>query len=201
MPTGYTSALYDGKEQTFAEFVMQCARAFGACIEMRDDPWDKPIPDEFTSDDTYNIERLEVARKELAEIQAMTPAEIEKRAQEDYEAALTSHRESLERAAAIGLRYTAMLEQVNAWAPPTSDHNALKKFMVEQLTESIKHDCGGYQPEEPRKLKAQEWLNQRLKCCRSNIAYHLEAIERERQRVEFNNKWIRELRRSLAKGA
>ena len=34
MPTGYTAALYEGKNQTFKEFATQCARAFGACIDM-----------------------------------------------------------------------------------------------------------------------------------------------------------------------
>jgi len=37
MPTGYTADLNDGKQVTFQEFTMKCARAFGALIEMRDD--------------------------------------------------------------------------------------------------------------------------------------------------------------------
>ena len=34
MPTGYTYKIGEGA--SFKEFVMACARAFGACVEMRD---------------------------------------------------------------------------------------------------------------------------------------------------------------------
>ena len=44
MPTGYTYDLYDGKDIEFPDFVMKCARAFGALIEIRDDPMDAAIP-------------------------------------------------------------------------------------------------------------------------------------------------------------
>jgi hypothetical protein len=36
MPTGYTAAIGEGIE--FDKFVMQCARAMGACVMMRDEP-------------------------------------------------------------------------------------------------------------------------------------------------------------------
>jgi hypothetical protein len=35
MPTGYTDKIKDGI--SFEEFVLSCARQFGACISMRDD--------------------------------------------------------------------------------------------------------------------------------------------------------------------
>lgn len=45
MPTGYTAAIKYGI--TFKEFALDCARNFGACISMRDEPRETPIPDEF----------------------------------------------------------------------------------------------------------------------------------------------------------
>jgi len=38
MPSGFTSDIYDGKKITFKDFTLKCARAFGACIHLRDDP-------------------------------------------------------------------------------------------------------------------------------------------------------------------
>ena len=35
MPSGYTSRSCEG-EQPFEKFVLQCARAFGACVMQRD---------------------------------------------------------------------------------------------------------------------------------------------------------------------
>jgi len=70
MPTGYTAKLMESG-QTFQDFVMQCARAFGACVMMRDDPMDAPIPERFEPSD-YNVKRLAEAKAELVKLQAMT---------------------------------------------------------------------------------------------------------------------------------
>lgn len=37
MPTGYTSPLYEGKEISFEQFALRCARNFGALVMMRDE--------------------------------------------------------------------------------------------------------------------------------------------------------------------
>ncbi|VTR91619.1 unnamed protein product [Gemmata massiliana] len=36
-----------------------------------------------------------------------------------------------------------MLEHVRAWEPPSTDHENLKQFMIDQLRESIDFDCRG----------------------------------------------------------
>lgn len=46
MPTGYTSVLFDKPETTFSEFASRCARAFGACMAMRDESLAVALPDE-----------------------------------------------------------------------------------------------------------------------------------------------------------
>jgi len=44
MPTGYTAEIYEGeKEVTFEKFALTCARAFGACITIRDEPMSASI--------------------------------------------------------------------------------------------------------------------------------------------------------------
>ena len=42
MPTGYTAIIEDDPNCTFEQYLMRCARAFGATVTMRDDPLDKP---------------------------------------------------------------------------------------------------------------------------------------------------------------
>ena len=49
MPTGYTTDIYNGKDVSFRDFALTCARQFGACIMQRDDPADekpKIMPEE-----------------------------------------------------------------------------------------------------------------------------------------------------------
>jgi len=73
MPTGYTATLME-KNQTFPEFIMGCARAFGALIMMRDDPNDATIPDKFEPSD-YHAKGIIKAREKLAKLKAMTDGE------------------------------------------------------------------------------------------------------------------------------
>ena len=65
MPTGYTADVMDGKVTDFKLFAMQCARAFGALVIMRDEPLNAEIPDEF-SPSNYHFQELEQARERLA---------------------------------------------------------------------------------------------------------------------------------------
>ena len=73
MPTGYTCELME-KGMSFSDFVMNCTRAFDVCIDMRDDPHDKPIPKKFEAD-TYHIKECKSERKELARLMKMTKKE------------------------------------------------------------------------------------------------------------------------------
>jgi hypothetical protein len=61
MPTGYTAKLYDG-DQKFQDFAMECARAFGALIEMRDEPMNAKIPETFEPSE-HHVNGLERAKK------------------------------------------------------------------------------------------------------------------------------------------
>jgi len=73
MPTGCTAKLMS-EGQTFHEFIMQCARNFGALIMMRDDPWDAPIPDKFEPYG-YHAKKLIEAREELKRLNNMSDEE------------------------------------------------------------------------------------------------------------------------------
>jgi hypothetical protein len=59
MPTGYTADIKNGI--SFKTFAMNCARAFGACVTLRDEPGggDK-IPEAFEAS-TYHAQQVEKA--------------------------------------------------------------------------------------------------------------------------------------------
>ena len=87
MPTGYTLDLYDGKDITFEEFALRCARAFGALISMRDEPIDAPIPERFEPSD-YHLKELEKAKKRLKEVKKWNEETAEQEAVRAYQEAL-----------------------------------------------------------------------------------------------------------------
>ena len=80
MPTEYTHYIKDGI--SFKEFALKCARAFGACITMKEDPMDVEIP-KFKPD-TYYHKRLKATLKKWKELDNITVAEAELMAEEEY---------------------------------------------------------------------------------------------------------------------
>ena len=64
MPTGYTSDIYDGKDISFREYALKCARNFGAYVEMRDSSLDTEMPTEFEPS-TYYRDKLDEALKRV----------------------------------------------------------------------------------------------------------------------------------------
>ena len=194
MPTGYTADLYEGKEVTFEEFVMKCARAFGALITMRDEPLDAPIPEEFQPSD-WHLKELEEARQRLAEIQSWDEEQAEQEAKKAYQEAVRRRNEVIARNIQIRQRYEKMLVQVQAWIPPTPDHRGLKNFMIDQLKKSIEFDCS-YVPDEPEQLSGAEYKQQQIAKVQRDIEYHTKEYEEEVKRVQ-ENEWLRALRESL----
>lgn len=194
MPTGYTAAVADGI--SFEQFVLCCARAMGALIMMRDAPSNAPIPGRFEPS-TYNAERLVEARAELDRLSALTSDEIAAATAAFNSAAVARQDDSVKRNDDLRAKYEAMLVRVRDWTPPTTEHEGMKKFMIDQLEQSIDWDCGGRAYDAPEPLSPEAWLGQAVREASKNIEYHAKANAEEIERTEQRNKWIADLRASL----
>lgn len=194
MPTGYTAPIADGI--SFRRFALSCARAFGACIEMRDDPagpFEEPPAKEGPS---YHAKSLAEARAKLRQLNAMTSEQVEDAAQKSHEEKVAAH--EAERARRIKLRgqYEAMLAQVDAWVPPTKQHEPAKEFMRKQIEESIAFDCELWR-EEPAALTPDAWLEKEIEAAEWSLEYHAKEAEKERERNESRRAWRDAFRASL----
>lgn len=198
MPTGYTAAIGEGI--TFKNFALSCARAFGALITMRDDPADAPIPEEFKPSD-YSEKQLALATDRVDKLKTMKDVECTRQAKADYEKQVQYHKDGISKDAALKAKYEAMLVEVEAWTPPSPDHEGLKKFMRDQITESIRFDCGGnYHKDalkELRPLTGKEWRQAELNKALEQISYHSESQRKENETTASRNKWVRQLRESI----
>jgi len=194
MPTGYTLDLYNGKDITFEEFVLKCARAFGALIDMRDEPMDALIPERFEPSD-HHLKELEKAKRRLKEIRKWNEEKAEREAERAYREALKEREEFIKKNKLIRKRYEDMLSKVQKWKPPTIEHASLKQFMIQQLVESIEFDC--FVPEMPQRLSGEEYREQQIKKALSDIEYHEKEYAKEVNRVHERNKWLLLLRESL----
>ena len=196
MATGYTADVKDGKISDFRVFAMRCARAFGALVEMRDDSLDAPIPEAFEPS-TYHTNALATARAALARLQRMTVIQANRAAEKAHAEAMREWERAQRTREIERTRYAAMLAKVRAWQPPSSDHVPLKKFMVEQLEESIRFDCGDVSEWKPKPLNGAAWLAKEIERAQSDVAYHEEHLAEDIKRAAERTRWVQQLRDSL----
>lgn len=198
MATGYTQKILDGA--SFQEFALDCARQFGALIDMRDDP--SGIPLRLPEVSTYHRDALATAKRSMAPVSRMTVGAALKRAAKDtkqaYEDAVLSDAQWRAKAAETRAAYEAVLDKILAWEPPSPDHENLKEFMISQVTDSIKHDCDWVdERDRPKLASPAEFLGAKLKSLTWSIDYHEEHWEAEQKRVAERRAWIIGLAESL----
>jgi hypothetical protein len=196
MPTGYTADIEKGI--TFQQFVLGCAKAFGACVTMRDDPINKPIPDEFKPSD-YHKEELNKAKRKLLRLQGLSPDKAIAEANAEYSKRKSENARGLNKDRELLAKYQTMLKQVRAWQPPSSDHIEFKNFMIQQIETSIKYDCNTecYTQYAPKHLSGKEWLTAKIADAQKDIDYHTKEYKEEIERTNGRNLWVKQLRNSL----
>lgn len=197
MPTGYTCHVQDGTVTTFRAYALECARAFGALITMRDEPSDAKIPDSFKAETKYYDEQIARAKNALDELHLLADAECGRRAAADHAAALQRHDERLAEKRIQRKRYEDMKAMAAAWTPPSPDHVEMKKFMIEQLDSSIDFDCSESYMDPPIALSGAEWRTHQIDSAKRDLEYGLKHHREEIERTEGRNRWVRQLRESL----
>jgi len=194
MPTGYTADVGSGKVTDFRTFALRCARNFGACIMQRDDPAsDAP---KLTDPSDHCARARATAAAELERFQGMSIEQAGREADAEWAAHIQREMECRQQKRETEDRYRAMLRRVEAWTPPTPEHDEMKRFMVSQLKSSIGFDCATY-PDREKHLSGEEWLNARREKAAHDIGYYTAEDARERKLTAERNAWITALYRSL----
>jgi hypothetical protein len=192
MPTGYTSIIEEGA--SFEEYVWRCARAFGALIELRDEPLDAPVPAELKPN-VYYARSLDTARAQLAALQKMGRDDADNHAESAHYDALKRREEDMRESERKQSLYEDMRAKVLAWAPPTSDHAPLREFMLQQIEVSI--GGGIYVPEKPDRKSGEDWLADAIRQAEERVAYAEKSLRKEEDRTRQRNAWLSELRKSV----
>jgi hypothetical protein len=197
MPTGYTADVCDGKLTDFKAFAIRCAHAFGALVELRDEGMDAPIPEFKPS--PYHVEGLQKAHAELARLKGLSRDEAEAEARAAFRKAMDAHHKHVEEQQATKGRLLAMRAQVADWQPPTSEHQGLKDFMIQQIDETIRFDCSPstYYLEKCTPKGGEVWRREQISEQERSIEYHTKQNAEDIERVAHRNKWVADLRKSL----
>lgn len=198
MPTGYTSKINDGKEVSRNEFIMTCARAFGALIMMRDEPFDTPIPERFEPSN-YAIENLDRAQQQLEHYKSLNEADAKAEMEKEHQEEMKKYEQMIQRENDLKQRYQALLDEVKTWNPPTPNHEELKKFCIDQLQQSMDHDCDSSRYMKIPELQTPEnWLQGKIAYVEREIDYYKNSYQKEVERTENRNEWLKLLRESLS---
>lgn len=194
MPTGYTEAIKN--DITFQDYALACARAFGACVTMREEPTDTKIPDEFLVDEYY-YSAVNEAHDNLANFLSLTSDEIS----ELYEVHFTKQEEQYEKTRkdkqALEVKYLRMLAEVQDYVPPSHEHINFKKFMEDQIRQSIDWDCDMKYYDVPKRVPAMDWYKESLDYLQRAMDNREKSLEEEIERVNGRNLWIKQLKGSL----
>lgn len=197
MPTGYTSVFQEGKEVTRNDFILRCARAFGALIAMRDEPLDSPLPEKFEPS-TYAKESLERAKRQLEHFNTISDEDAEAEMNKEHQEDTTRHEEAVKRENELKIKYQLTLLEIEAWNPPTAEHEELKRFCIKQLTDSIEHDCNYfYYKQKPELQEVNSWIKEKIAFALREVAYFEKEWAEEVKRTEKRNEWLNQLRESL----
>lgn len=189
MPTGYTQGIYDGSYKTFDEFALDCARGFGFCISLRDEPLNGEVPQ--LEENPYYETRFQEADEELKDWLALTDEELQEKKnyydglrQKEYE-------ESLKKTKALRERYDTFLDKAQRFVPPTTEHERHKTFMIEQINQSMAFDCTP--GPKPVVQTFEEWKKSHFEYRTKNRHRCLQDLEEHRKRTQEGQKWIAEL--------
>jgi len=197
MATGYTKDVASGKVTDFKEYALLCARNFGACITMRDDPLSSEIP-EFEVN-PYCQRAVDSSVKALADFVLMSAGDREKMYREETVENLERTQTRIHEIKTELGRYEEMLDKALQYEPPTPEHEKYAEFLVEQLRTSIKWDCDLSYYEDQKTPSFSEWKTLKLESLSSSVNYAVKGLAEEKERVISRNDWVSQLKKSLEK--
>ena len=146
MPTGYTALIENGKAATPKDFLKVCIRAFGVCVDLRDEDLDlqdveAKLKESCMESINYHRERLVKAEEKLKEFDAKTDDEVmslylAQKVDKDKDYILL-YNEAVEK----NKTYEKFLAAIKDWKP-AAEYQKIKEFALEQITISMDKDPG-----------------------------------------------------------
>jgi len=196
MATGYTYGVVEGEITEFEDFLLQCARAFGYCVHQRDDDPSDP-PKLLTVDDRYHedvVEAEEKLKDALKESLEDFIIREKKQIKKQYDYCVEYEKEKQ----VIKDRLEKMLQSAKDWQPPSAEHEGLKKFMIDQLEETIYYECK--MPPIPEIDYNLDWVKlkeEEIDGLKRDVEYYKNKYQERVIYVDKANKWITDLYISL----
>lgn len=195
--TGYTEFICNDKVKTAEEFLLLCTSAFGYMAEFKDDPLSVPIDVRFVPSD-YHEKALQREKEYLESYRRMTPEAIHFANMQDNNKQIEQLENARAKWQAENEKLQPILEGLEKWVPPTPEHEALKRFAIEQVKISL-NDLS-WLPESLAMRTDEEWIDSRIKNSIEAIDYHEKGIQKDIETAEKKNRWLDALKKSVLVG-
>ena len=190
MTTGYTYIIEEKEDLTLREFTLRCARAFGACVEQRDDSVD--VLPRIPEPSTYHLDAIQREKARLLELKGTTSSGREAIFNAECDRHQREGEASIAKCKITEKRYMAMRDKVLAWEPPSPEHEGLKKFMLEQI-DLCASDWEPYVYDLRSKSTPEKWFSASIEAAEESIAYHQLQHDKEVKRYAEKKEWIASL--------
>ena len=154
---------------------------------------DAEIPQEVPID-PYYYRRIRELRTEIAEIEALSEDEATARVNAKAQETRREWQARQAETQRLQAEYKRLIAQIEAWPPPTPDHQGLKDFALQQLRESLEFDVHGW--EEPA-APVVGWKERTLAELHKSLAQAWEDLAKQIQWTKDANAWLTALRASL----
>ena len=145
MPTGYTSFIENGKVRTAKQFLHLCLRAFGVCINMRDDSlkltddYTEDISKGYQEDINYHKKQLTSAEKKLSEIQSMSEEELCEKYIKETSEKIQYYLKAEDKRSKNNKKYLEIYSAIAAW-DCNPEFQSIKDFALNQIDISMDKD-------------------------------------------------------------
>lgn len=199
MPSGFTYKVENGEMTDLNEFVWKCARGMGALDHMHEDGPDIPINFSDTEPVEHCEKNLEHAKLERDALDMLSADQMRRHLEERYQSAHSDTVDCYDQWEEENGRYQAMLDKVQAWEPPTKEHEGFKQFMIGQL-ESSMHPAR----KEPPKQAAPDWGTEEKRLrdgMLKDIGYYEKHLAKAKERNQERMNWLTALDESVPRPA
>jgi hypothetical protein len=202
MPTGYTYQVQSGEVKSEKDFILHCAEQFGALAPRRDENFSMNKFRKYVPEDSYYVKKYKEAKDGLLKFKLMSDNTIRNEIINNYNKKIKDNKDYKKKLQQERNRYITMLSKVENWNPPTQEHAGLKRFCIEQLTESIKFDCSSdYVPDIPKPNVTKQGIDiyrdRYIEEYEKDIKYYKDKANDEIEKAKERNAWIEQLLNSF----
>ena len=138
MLTGYTEKIISGEVQTPKDFLHLCLRAFGVCVNFKDEPlntdedYSKKILDSYQKQIDYHQKFLKSAEEQMKKIQGMTDDELYEKYVKEKSEEKKECEDAIGKYDSINAKYDDFAEKIKTWEC-SPEYENVKNFALEQL--------------------------------------------------------------------